>query len=53
MEPSILINSKGLFDVAIGEWVLVSNATLDQARRIVRDIRIVDYSERKVSHAKA
>ena len=53
MEPLIVSNAKGLFDVAIGEWILVSNATLEQARRIVRDIRIVDYSEGRVERAKA
>ena len=53
MEPLIISNAKGLFDVALGEWILISNATLDQARKIVRDIRIVDYSGKEVNHAQA
>lgn len=53
MEPTIVADSTGTYSVAIGEWLLVVRATLDQARAIVRDIRIIKHGERMVDHAQA
>lgn len=53
MEPRIIADSSGTYSVAVGEWLLVVSATLDQARAIVRDIRVVRHTERKVDHAEA
>lgn len=52
MEPSIMADSNGTYSVAIGEWVLIARATLEQARALVRDIRIVKHGEGKVSHGR-
>lgn len=47
MEPNIVADRDGTYSVAIGEWILIVRATLDQARAIVRDIRIVQHEGRR------